>query len=137
MLYFIFFVIIEPILVVLKIEYRLSRRLANYRVAYEETKSNRVSDFRDLVRSLFPKAIFFLFFIYMAVYGQLTAFTTMMDPEHTDDFWCVHASLAEIWSSDVQDKIFRRKRLRTGANFVHVYIEIWNKGILKFNKFSV
>ena len=35
-----------------------------------------------------------------------------------------------------QDKIFRRKRLSTGANFVHVYIEIWDKGILKFNKFS-
>ena len=36
-----------------------------------------------------------------------------------------------------QDKIFRRKRLSTGANFVHVYIEIWDKGILKFNKFSM
>ena len=34
-------------------------------------------------------------------------------------------------------KIFRRKRLSTGANFVHVYIEIWDKGILKFNKFSM
>ena len=36
-----------------------------------------------------------------------------------------------------QDKIFRRKCLSTGANFVHVYIEIWDKGILKFNKFSM
>ena len=37
-----------------------------------------------------------------------------------------------------QDKIFRRKRLSTGANFVHVYlIEIWDKGILKFNIFSM
>ena len=36
-----------------------------------------------------------------------------------------------------QDKIFRRKRLSTGANFVHVYIEIWVKGILKFNKLSL
>ena len=35
----------------------------------------------------------------------------------------------------LQDKIFRRKRLSTGANFVHVYIEIWDKGILKFNEF--
>ena len=34
-----------------------------------------------------------------------------------------------------QDKIFRRKR--TGANFVHVYIEIWDKGILKINEFSM
>ena len=31
--------------------------LANYSVAYEETQSNRVSDFRDFVYSLFPKAI--------------------------------------------------------------------------------
>ena len=56
-----------------------------------------------------------------------------------------------------QDKIFKRKRLSTGANFVHVYIEIWDKGKvyieiwdkgkvyieiwdkgkLKFNQFSV
>ena len=36
-----------------------------------------------------------------------------------------------------QDKIFRRKRLNTGANFVHVYLEIWDKGILKFHKFSI
>ena len=38
---------------------------------------------------------------------------------------------------DKQDEIFRRKRLSTGANFVHVYLEIWDKGILKFNKFSM
>ena len=37
--------------------------LANYSVAYEETQWNRVSDFRDFVCSLFPKAIFFYFFI--------------------------------------------------------------------------
>ena len=36
-----------------------------------------------------------------------------------------------------QDKIFRRKRLSPGTNFVHVYIDIWDKGILKFNKFSM
>ena len=36
-----------------------------------------------------------------------------------------------------QDEIFRRKRLSIGANFIHVYIEIWDKGILKFNKFSM
>ena len=40
-------------------------------------------------------------------------------------------------SSISQDKIFRRKRLSTGANFVHVYLEIWDKGILKFNKNSL
>ena len=49
--------ITEPILVILKYEYRLS--LANYSVAYEETQSNRVSDFRNFVCSLFPKALFF------------------------------------------------------------------------------
>ena len=38
----------------------------------------------------------------------------------------------------IQHKIskFRRKRLSTGSN-VHVYMEIWDKGILKFNKFSM
>ena len=35
--------------------------LANYKVAHEETQSNRVSDFRDFVCSLFPKAIVFDF----------------------------------------------------------------------------
>ena len=35
-----------------------------------------------------------------------------------------------------QDKIFRRKRLSIGANFVHVYIEIWDKGILKLINFQ-
>ena len=34
--------------------------LANYSVAYVETQSNRVSDFRDFVCSLFPKAILFM-----------------------------------------------------------------------------
>ena len=36
-----------------------------------------------------------------------------------------------------QDKIFRRKRPSTGANFVYVYMEIGDKGILKFNTFSM
>ena len=36
-----------------------------------------------------------------------------------------------------RDKIFRYKRLSTGANLVHVYVEVWDKGILKFNKFSI
>ena len=37
--------------------------LANYSVAYEETQSNRVSDFRDFVCSLFPKQSFLLFIL--------------------------------------------------------------------------
>ena len=36
--------------------------LANYSVAYEETPLNRVSDFREFVCSLFPKAILFYFY---------------------------------------------------------------------------
>ena len=40
-------------------------------------------------------------------------------------------------SKYTQDKIFRRKRLSTGSSFIHVYIEIWDKGLLKFNKFSM
>ena len=36
-----------------------------------------------------------------------------------------------------QEKIFRCERLSTGAKFVHVYLEIWDTGILKFNKFSM
>ena len=35
--------------------------LANYSVAYEETQSNQVSEFRDFVCSLFHKAILFDF----------------------------------------------------------------------------
>ena len=37
--------------------------LANYSVAYEESQSNRVSDFRDFVCSLFPKAILSYFYL--------------------------------------------------------------------------
>ena len=40
--------------------------LANYSVAYEETYSNQVSDFRDFVCSLFSKAILFYFYLYGA-----------------------------------------------------------------------
>ena len=35
----------------------------DYSVAYEATQSNRVSDFRDFVCSLFPKAILFDFYL--------------------------------------------------------------------------
>ena len=39
---------------------------ANNGVAYEETQSNRVSDFRDFECSLLPKAILFdFYFIFM------------------------------------------------------------------------
>ena len=43
----------------------------------------------------------------------------------------------EIYLDSKQDKIFRRKHLSTGANFVYVYLEIWDTGIQKFNKFSM
>ena len=61
------FGIIVPIPVILKIEYPLKPTLggvcslANHSVAYEETQSNRVSEFRDFVCSLFPKTILFTF----------------------------------------------------------------------------
>ena len=42
-----------------------------------------------------------------------------------------------VYSNSTQDKIFRRKSLSTAANFVHVYLQIWDTGILKFNKFSM
>ena len=47
------------------------------------------------------------------------------------------SNLKQYCDSYIQDKIFRRKRLSTGANFVHVYLEIWDMGILKFNKFPI
>ena len=66
--YFISFGIIEPILIILKIEYRLILA-RGYSVAYEETQSNRVSDFRKFVCSLFQKAILFLLLFYSTVAG--------------------------------------------------------------------
>ena len=36
-------------------------------VAYEKTQSNRVSDFRDFVSSLFPNAILFYFYLCCAI----------------------------------------------------------------------
>ena len=46
-------------------------------------------------------------------------------------------STVKYFKTNTNDKIFRRKRLSTGANFVHVYKEIWDKALLKFNKFSM
>ena len=40
-----------------------------------------------------------------------------------------------MFANTIQNKIFRRKRLSTDANFVHVYLEIWEKGILTFSNF--
>ena len=34
-------------------------------------------------------------------------------------------------------KIFRRKHLNNGANFVHVYTEIWDKVYLNLFNFSI
>ena len=49
--------------------------LANYSVAYGETQSNRVSDFRDFVCSLFPKAKWqSFFFFFFNFYSSLTSF---------------------------------------------------------------
>ena len=57
------------------------------------------------------------------------------NPHRTCSVPCTRELIAPL--VELQDKIFRRKRLSTSANFVHVYIEIWDKGIPKFNKFSM
>ena len=70
--------IIDPILVIFENRIPVNPALggvrshANYSVAYEETLSNRVSDFRDFVCSLFPKALFFVgcFFTIMEAEGE-------------------------------------------------------------------
>ena len=72
--------IIEPILVTLEIEHRLAGArgvcgLANYNVTYEETQSNRVSDFRDFVCCLFPKTIFFYFYFSVSMIRLFSDFT--------------------------------------------------------------
>ena len=72
-LYFISFGIIEPIPVILN---RIPLKpalggvcsLANYSFEYEETQSNRVSDFRNFVCSLFLKAILLDFYSYMCLF---------------------------------------------------------------------
>ena len=48
----------------------------------------------------------------------------------------IWASLLWIYQI-LQEKIFRRKRLSTGANFVHVYIQIWDKVYLNLFNFSI
>ena len=50
-------------------------------------------------------------------------------------FYCVRTLSCSI--SNQQDEIFRSKCLSSSANLVQVYLEIWDKGILKFNKFSM
>ena len=42
--------------------------LANYSFAYEETQPNRVSDFHNVVCSLFPKAFFFLLLFLLHIF---------------------------------------------------------------------
>ena len=51
--------------------------LANYSVAYEDTQSNRVSDFRDFVCSLFPKAILFDFYFKYMICDNSQGYTLM------------------------------------------------------------
>ena len=54
--------------------------LANLSAAYEETQSNTVSDFRDFVCFLFPKAILFYFYLI-----HLTVFPPFV---RTADIFC-------------------------------------------------
>ena len=100
----------EPILVILKKRIPLKPALgglcslANYSVAYEETQSNRVSDFRDFVYSLFRKAILFdcysretrIFGWSQNVHAALIYFrendlavcVVTRSGKTRDDFWC-------------------------------------------------
>ena len=50
-------------------------------------------------------------------------------------YYCVRTLSCSI--SNQQDEIFRSKCLSSSANLVQVYLEIWDKDILKFNKFSM
>ena len=54
----------------------------------------------------------------------------LMDGRTTDEV----ITIAHPEHSSGEVKILRPKRLSTNAN-VHIYIEKWDKGILKFNKF--
>ena len=79
---------------------------------------------------LFVFFFFFFLFFFFNFKGTAVRQVTIMN----------HLNMKQLWAVDMyktQDKIFRRKRLSSGANFVHVYIEIWGKSILKFNKFSM
>ena len=62
-LYFISFGTIEPILVILKIEYRFGAYPASQTTVLQMKRLNQTefSDFRDFVYSLLPKAILFDF----------------------------------------------------------------------------
>ena len=63
---------IEPILVILlKPALGGVCSLTNYSVAFEETQSNRVSDFCDSVHSLFSKVILFDFYLTFHANGHL------------------------------------------------------------------
>ena len=56
---------------------------------------------------------------------------------HRYEHATIRLKLGKSYIKSEQDKILRRKRLSTGAKFVHVYLEIWDTGILKYNKFSM
>ena len=66
--------------------------LANYSVAYEETKSNRVFDFRGFVCSLFPQAFdFYLYlaFVLLLIYSKPSSFLCLRNAllRDCDIFW--------------------------------------------------
>ena len=74
---------------------------------------------------------FFLFFFFLNGHSYLD-----LEPSNLKIKFARDIIITNIYVKiHQQDKIFRRKRLSTGANFVHVYTEILDKGILKFTKF--
>ena len=75
--------------------------LANYSVADEETQSNRVSDFRDFVCSLFPKATLFDLFLSFLRLSEIHVFLCR-------SFWNCTGVFVMVWRCACDlDIIFR------------------------------
>ena len=68
--------------------------------------------------------------------SSLGAHANLLEMLCPGSFYTCIRTLANTGFKWKQDKIFRRKRLRPGANFVFDYLEIWDKDILKFNELS-
>ena len=67
--------------------------LANYSVALEETRSKRVSDFRDLLCSLFPKAILFDVYFVKFFFRLSQCFSVTVGPTAVILGTCIHLNM--------------------------------------------
>ena len=70
--------------------------LANYSVAYEETQSNRVSEFRDIVCSLFPRTILFYSYFYPSIKD-----ITLLDKTILPTFYVSSLVSSELFSFQI------------------------------------